>query len=55
MIKDQFNIRVEKKKASKNTGLSLEVAGMVRVSNIINDYYLVVNLYNYLKNDKQLF
>jgi hypothetical protein len=38
------------KKASKNTGLSLEVAGFEQISNFIDDYYRVVNLHKILAN-----
>ena len=43
---------VEMKKASKNTGLSLKVAGNLDISNFIDDFYRVVRLYDVVKDLK---
>jgi len=35
-----------KKQTDKNTGLSFEVAGRVELSNLLDHYYLMVDLYD---------
>ncbi len=39
------------KKAGENTGLSCQVAGNLEISNLLEDFYKVVDLYNVIAED----